>query len=201
MPQAASASRREPAPASSAKTGPAAAEGAAAGGSAPGDLVELGVVRGSYGLKGWVRVAPHDAEAAVLRAARRWWLIKSDGVLALEVTGVRRHGGGLVAKWVGCESPEVAEATRGARVAVGRADFPAPPAGEFYWVDLVGARVVNRAGAELGTVKGLRNNGAQDLLEVAGPDGGEILVPVVDAYVDSIDTEAGLIRVDWEADW
>jgi 16S rRNA processing protein RimM len=169
--------------------------------AAPVDLVELGVVRGHYGVKGWVRVAPHDAEAAVLRTARRWWLMQGDAVRALEVTGVRRHGGGIVAKWVGCNNPEEAEAVRGARVAVGRADFPAPASGEFYWIDLVGARVVNRAGTELGTVSGLRNNGAQDLLEVAGADGAGILVPLVEGYVDSIDAKVGLIRVDWEADW
>lgn len=177
------------------------AQGVAESEAAPGDLVELGVVRGSYGVKGWVRVAPHDAEAAVLRTARKWWLMKGDAVQALAITGVRRHGGGIVAKWVGCDNPEAAEAARGARVAVGRADFPAPPEGAFYWIDLVGARVVNRQGSELGTVSGLRNNGAHDLLEVAGPTGGQILVPLVEAYVDSIDAKSGLIRVDWEADW
>jgi 16S rRNA processing protein RimM len=170
-------------------------------GAAPSDLVELGVVRGSYGVKGWVRVAPHAAEAAVLRAARRWWLKKGDAVRALEVTGVRRHGGGIVAKWAGCDTPEAAEAWRTGIVAVARTDFPVPPAGEFYWVDLVGAQVMNRAGVLLGKVGGLRNNGAQDLLEVSGSESTPILIPLVEAYVDSIDPQAGLIRVDWEADW
>lgn len=171
----------------------------------PTDLVELGVVRGAYGLKGWARIAPHDAEAVVLRAARRWWLKHGSQVVELEVTGVRRHGGGVVAKWVGCDNPEAVEQLRGARVSVGRGDFPAAADGEFYWVDLVGARVINRAGVELGRVTGLRNNGAQDLLEVApGAAGGAttaVLVPLVDGYVDAIDAKQGVIRVDWEADW
>lgn len=181
--------------------GPAGRREAKLADSAPVDLIELGVVRGSYGIKGWVRIAPHDAEAPVLRTARKWWLKRGDEVSALELTAVRRQGAGLVAKWIGCDDPEAAEGFRGARVAVERAEFPAPAAGEFYWVDLVGARVVNRAGVELGKVSGLRNNGAQDLLEVAGVEGVEILVPLVDAYVDSIDAKEGLIRVDWEADW
>ena len=167
----------------------------------PDDLIELGAVRGAYGVKGWVRVAPHDAEAAVLRAARRWWLRARDQVTALDVTGVRRHGGGLVAKWIGCDSPEAADALKGALVAVGRADFPAPRDGEFYWIDLVGARVVNRAGVELGRVTGLRNNGAQDLLEISGDGKTELLVPLVEGYVETIDARNGLIRVDWELDW
>lgn len=122
-------------------------------------------------------------------------------MVELEVTGVRRHGGGIVAKWAGCDTPEAADALRGARISVGRADFPAPGAGEFYWVDLVGARVINRAGVELGTVRGLRNNGAQDLLEVMGAGKHQLLVPLVEGYVETIDAARGVIRVDWEADW
>jgi 16S rRNA processing protein RimM len=68
-------------------------------------------------------------------------------------------------------------------------------------VDLLGARVVNRAGVELGKVTGLRNNGAQDLLEVANDHQPEVLIPLVAAYVDVIDARGGLIRVDWEVDW
>jgi ribosomal 30S subunit maturation factor RimM len=50
-------------------------------------------------------------------------------------------------------------------------------------------------------VTGLRNNGAQDLLEVAGNDNTHFLVPLVETYVDGIDPKSGVIRVDWEVDW
>lgn len=173
----------------------------APGSAPPQDLVELGVLRGAYGVKGWVRIAPHDVEAPVLRATRRWWLRQDGVVVEVDVTGVRRHGAGIVAKWTGCDSPEAAERLRGAVVAVRRSDFPAPARGEFYWIDLIGARVVNRAGVELGRVTGLRNNGAQDLLEIAGAGKTALLVPLVEGYVEAVDLERGLIRVDWEADW
>ena len=68
-------------------------------------------------------------------------------------------------------------------------------------MDLIGARVVNRGGVDLGRVRGLRNNGAQDLLEVRDEQGNELLVPLVEDYVDAVDTQASVIRVDWEADW
>lgn len=163
-------------------------------------LVELGAVRGAYGVKGWVRIAPYGADAEVLRATRNWWLL-SDGVQQrLAVTGVRRHAALLLAKWDGCDSPEAADALKGAKIAVAREDFPEPAPGLYYWVDLIGARVVNRRGVELGEVRGLRSNGAQDLLEVRGA-GATLLVPLVDAYVDRIDLAGRRIEVDWEADW
>jgi 16S rRNA processing protein RimM len=190
-------------------------------GEAPADLIDVGVLRGSYGLQGWVHLQPHSVDAAVLRKTRRWWLLRPPAreapsaalrplpeaaVAALNVTAVRAQGAGLVAKWEGCDDPEAAQALKGWRIGVARGDFPPLPHGEYYWVDLVGAQVVNRQGATLGTVRGLRSNGAHDILEVeragtpaAAPD--HLLIPLVAAYVDEIDLPAMRIGVDWGEDW
>ncbi len=201
----------------------------------PADLVELGVLRGSYGLQGWVHVQPHSGEASVLRAARQWWLLPArrigsgpaqlstasgasdvlnlsdvsdtSDIRCLEVSGVREQGAGLVAKWHGCEDPEAAQALKGRAVAVSRSQFPRLPAGEFYWVDLLGALVVDRGDRQLGVVRGLRSNGAHDLLEIeraGAPEGASaamMLIPIVGEYVDGIDVAARRIRVDWDPQW
>jgi 16S rRNA processing protein RimM len=199
----------------------------------PTDLVEVGFLRGAYGLQGWVHVQPHSGDADVLRGARQWWLRRPKAAAAitdaderaalLEITGVRAQGSGLVAKWHGCDDPESAQALKGCGIAVSRASFPRLPQGQYYWVDLVGSQVVNRAGRQLGVVSGLRNNGAHDLLEVereiertAPAEGGAtqaaaeelrpapsgmLLIPMVPAYIDGVELAARRIRVDWEADW
>lgn len=168
--------------------------------AAPQDLVDLGVVRGAYGVRGWVRIAPFDAAAAVLQARRRWWLKRGSECRPIEVAALRRCATLLLAKWPGCDTPEAADELKGATVAVARSEFPTAPPGQYYWIDLIGARVVNRAAVELGRVVGLRSNGAQDLLEVQR-GAATLLVPMVESYVEAIDTEAKVIRVDWEADW
>ncbi|HEU0202984.1 MAG TPA: ribosome maturation factor RimM [Burkholderiaceae bacterium] len=185
--------------------------------SVPDDLVELGAVTGSYGVRGWVKVRPFG-DGEVLRAARTWWLVRqpqrpphpppnseADGrqqaAQQVTVQACRRHSGTLIAKWSGWDKPEAIEALRGAVVLVARADFPALKEGEFYWVDLIGAQVVNRAGVNLGCVSGLRNNGAQDLLEVQGDQAAPLLIPLIPQYVDEVDVAARNVRVDWELDW
>ncbi len=146
----------------------------------PTDLIEVGFLRGAYGLQGWVHVQPHSGDADVLRGVRQWWLRQKktaasprgslpDAAALLEISGIRAQGTGLVAKWQGCDDPETAEALKGCSIAVSRSSFPRLPQGQYYWVDLVGARVVNRTGLQLGVVGGLRNNGAHDLLEVLRP--------------------------------
>jgi 16S rRNA processing protein RimM len=167
----------------------------------PPDLVALGVVRGAYGVKGWVRIAPYAADGAVLQQCHDWWLQTAAGTRQLAVEAVRRHTDQLLAKWHGCDSPESADALKGMEVAVARSVFPPLPDNEYYLADLVGARVVNRAGDELGTVRGLRSNGAQQLLEVEGKGDTPLLIPMVDGYIDVVDVAQHEVRVDWQTGW
>jgi 16S rRNA processing protein RimM len=177
----------------------------------PDDLVELGAVRGAYGLKGWVRVEPFAADGMVLESVHRWWLLQGSERHELVLREVKRHAESIVAKWEGCESKEAADALRGATLAVARSDFPPPGEGEHYLSDVVGHRVVNRQGIELGTVSGLRSSknrdergAASQWLEVKSRvnDGdGSLLIPLIDQYVDAIEPDAALIRVDWQSDW
>jgi len=175
----------------------------------PGDLIELGAVRGAYGLKGWVRIAPLAVDGVVLERVHRWWLLGGPEPRELEVQDVKRHAESILAKWTGCESKEAAEAVRGGTIAVARSDFPVPSEGEHYLSDVVGYRVVNRDGFELGTVSGLRTGGAESRngsgaqwLEVQGGQQRQsLLIPLVDQYVEAIESDARVIRVDWQSDW
>jgi 16S rRNA processing protein RimM len=166
----------------------------------PDDLVELGAVRGAYGVKGWVRVEPFAGDSNVLQASRAWWLVGAAAPRLLELTEVRQQAGLLLAKWSGCDTRETADRLKGCRIAIARSEFPRLPDGQYYWVDLIGARVVNRQGVELGRVRDLRRTAAQDLLEIEASS-GRMLVPMVAEYIDEVDVGGATIRVDWQADW
>lgn len=164
------------------------------------DLIELGRFGGAYGFRGWVRVTPFES-GEVLERVRRWTIVSPAGEKTpVEVKGVRRHGAGLIAKWDGCDSKEAADLVRG-RVAVSRADFPDAGEDAVWAVDLIGCRVVNKSGVELGVIEHVGTNGVQDLFEVANPDARYVIPNVRDVYILSIDIAARVVTVDWEADW
>jgi 16S rRNA processing protein RimM len=77
--------------------------------------------------------------------------------------------------------------------------LPPPEENEFYWSDLIGLKVVNREGVELGNVDSLMESGANDLLVVKGAC--EHLIPFVAAFVGKVDLAAGTIEVDWGEDY
>ena len=152
----------------------------------------MGRVAGSYGVRGWLRVA---TGSDTLAACGEW----SVGGREFAVEATKGHSGALLAKLKGIESPEQARQLKGARVEVRRAALPEPAPGIFYWDDLVGLEVVNGSGASLGRVKRLFNSGAHDVVEISGER--TRLLPWVKAVVRRVDLGAGRIEVDWEADW
>lgn len=184
----------------------------------PDDLVEVGYVGAAYGIRGWIKVEPHANDATALLHARRWWLLTPPqaGIVAtaeasraqavcVRVAQSREHSGTVVAQATGVSDRNLAEALKGRRVWIRRADFPAPNENEFYWVDLIGCTVSNEQGELLGEVSGLIDNGAHQILQVAYalPDGkaGERLVPFVDAFLRTVDTAGKRIVVDWGLDY
>ena len=70
---------------------------------------------------------------------------------------------------------------------------------EFYWADLVGLKVVNLQGHDLGAVQGLLATGANDVLEVKGDC--HRLIPFIGQVIAEVDLASGVIRVDWGEDF
>ncbi len=179
----------------------------------PDDALEVGRIGEAWGLNGDFRVLPYADPPTALLAAARWHLRPADDFApraavaplppTLEIARVRARGDGFVASSPAVTDRTAAEALRGARIFIARSRFPAPGSDEFYWVDLIGMAVSNRAGVHLGSVVGLLDNGAQSILRVAPApgEGGELLIPFVSAYVDDVDLGARHIAVDWGVDY
>lgn len=176
----------------------------------PGDLVEVGRVMGAHGVKGRVKIAPHGSvRDTVMARSRDWWLIKSppgrpdlpEPAVPLRVLSMRIQLDVVVAQIEGIDDRDAAQALKGARIAISRAAFPVSADDEYYWVDLIGCRVANPVGVELGEVAGIEEFGAHPLLRVVGPDHAERLIPFTPQHVESVDVAQRRIVVDWNLDY
>jgi 16S rRNA processing protein RimM len=182
----------------------------------PADAVEVGRVLGAWGIKGWIRVAPHARDPQALFSSRRWYVVPDDPSRPaatlpglLRITHSRSQGDTVVAAAQELPDRAAAEAMRGARIFVPRSSFPTAADGEYYWVDLIGLAVVNRQGEALGTVIDLIDTGVHSVLRLRRPDAtdttaaaeAERLIPFVGAYVDAVDLAGRRIVVDWGLDY
>ena len=105
----------------------------------------------------------------------------------------------MVAKLKGCEDRDAAARLRGREIAVLRDDMPRPAANEWYWADLIGLKVVNVAGEDLGRLARIVETGSNDVLVVEGER--ERLIPFIEEVVREVDLAAGVMRLDWRADY
>lgn len=158
----------------------------------------MGRVTGPFGIKGWVKIQPYG-DAAGLSAYRAWWVESEGGWVRHELETAQVHGEAVAAKFVGCDDRDRAAGFRGREVAVPRSEFPKPAENEFYWADLVGLRVVNTAGEDLGVVARVFETGANDVLVVEGDR--ERLIPFIESVVQQVDLAGRTIRVDWDLDF
>ncbi|HOY00886.1 ribosome maturation factor RimM [Zoogloea sp.] len=167
-------------------------------------MIILGRIVAPFGVGGWVKVHPFGDDPLSWKKIPQWWLATDpDGKewVPFTLKGCREHGkGGIVASFDEVPDRNGAEAVTGYFVAAPREALPKPEKDEYYWADLVGLEVTNAAGMRFGKVEGLLSTGAHDVLQVRDGD-VERLIPFVAAYVLSVDTLAGQIQVDWEADW
>jgi 16S rRNA processing protein RimM len=159
----------------------------------------MGRLGAPFGIKGWIKVQPYTETPDSLFDYDIWQVGRDENWQDFEVEEAAIHGDGLIVKLAGIDDRDQAFALRGREIAVNREELPEAAEDEYYWNDLIGLTVVDRAGVELGQVAGLMETGSQDVLVVKGDR--ERLIPFVDAYVTRVDMPGKRIDVDWELDW
>jgi 16S rRNA processing protein RimM len=159
----------------------------------------MGRIVAPFGVRGSLKVEPYTAAANGLLAYPKWWIGDRSGWEQRTVAEARVQGGMVVARIEGCDDRDTAAALRGRSVGVSRPQLPATQANEYYWVDLIGLKVVNESGREFGDVVRILETGANDVLVVQGER--ERLIPFIAEVIGTIDLQAGRMRVNWDADY
>jgi 16S rRNA processing protein RimM len=145
--------------------------------------IALAAVAGAHGVKGEVRLKLFSNKAESL--ARHRNLIV--GGAARRLLSIREGCNTAVAQFEGISDRSAAEAIRGALVEVERSDLPPLEEGEYYHADLLGVSAVDQSGNPLGTIVGVENYGAGDLLDIELEDGKRSLIPFREGIADLAD--------------
>jgi len=164
-------------------------------------------VTGVFGVRGWIKVFSDTQPRENISSYPIWWLQRSSGEwFKVSVESGKRSGKYVVAKLEGIDDRDAADTIVGCKIAIEPDVLPPLKKGEYYWNDLIGFAVRNLQDQDLGTIRGMLETGAHDLMIVGSETDFEtkedILVPwVKEHFVKSVDVEQQLIVVDWELDW
>lgn len=104
--------------------------------------------------------------------------------------------GTMIVTLVEVTTRDEAETLRGKEVYIRQQDAAPLADDEYFLHDLPGLRVETVAGELLGSVKEVIETGANEVLVVIRPEGGEVLIPMIKDVVKQLDIAAGLIVID-----
>jgi 16S rRNA processing protein RimM len=159
----------------------------------------MGRIGAPFGVKGWVHVEPFTTQPEALLSHASWSLKRRDGErTTYAVAEGRAQGKGLVVRLQGVEDRDGAADLRGCLVEIARDALPATGAREFYRADLVGLKVRNLEGDELGVLEHFVDGPANAVMVVRGAR--EHWLPVTPVHIREVRLDEGVIVVDWPAE-
>ncbi len=156
------------------------------------EKIKIGKIVNAVGLKGEVKVYNYSDSSEIYEITQEVFVEKE----IMEIENVRLQKNMVILKLSGIDDRNAAEAAKGREIYITEEDLPELPEGQFYVRDLIGMTVKEADGNVLGIVTDVLQNTAQDIFEVKGTNGKQILIPKVDEFVLNIDADAREIEVE-----
>lgn len=154
--------------------------------------VLLGHIVGAHGIRGAVLVKSYTGEAEAIGDYGD--LEDEAGMARFRLTVEGATAKGVICRVDGVGDRTAAEKLKGTALYVGRDRLPPAEEGTYYHADLIGLSALAEGGAALGSVVGIANYGAGDILEVrVAGEKRTALYPMTEAVVLRVDLEAGVI--------
>ena len=171
------------------------------------DMLRVGVITQTHGLKGEVKIFPTTDDVKRFDYIDRVFLksvskgiIKNENneLIELHVTGAKYFKQYVILKFDGINDINDVMKYKGMEIYVAREDAIPLEEGEYYISDLIGLRVTDEEENEIGTLKDVMQTGANDVYVVDGNQSyanKEILIPCIKECIKNVDLENKTITV------
>ena len=152
--------------------------------------IEAGRITSTHGVHGEVKIEVWLDTPEDLKHYRRIFI---DGQ-ERKLLSVRQQNRFVIAKLDQVDDINAAQPFKGKTIYIAREDAPLPPGG-YFLQDLLDAKVVLEDGSPVGVLTEILERPANNVYVVTDPDGREILIPVVPAFIIRADAENGIVTV------
>ena len=159
------------------------------------DLLQVGIITSTHGVRGEVKVYPTTDDPRRFRRLKEVVLDTGREKLNLEIEGVKFFKQFVILKFKGLDNINDIEKYRQKSLYVTRKNAVRLQRDEYFIADLIGLKVQDGDGTELGTVKDVIETGANDVYEVEMADGRSLLLPAIKQCILNVDVENGMMQV------
>ncbi len=159
------------------------------------DLLEIGKIINTHGLKGEVKVVPWTDNADDMEAVSTVYVDFAGEKKKLTVQNIRYQKNNLIVKFHEINSIDEAELYKGLVISAERAELGELEEGVYYIADLIGLRAEDEEGKFIGTIKDVFNTGANDIYEIEREGKKPLLLPVIDETVLEVNIPEGFVKI------
>ena len=159
------------------------------------DLLQVGIITSTHGVRGEVKVYPTTDDPRRFRRLKEVVLDTGKEKINLEIEGVKFFKQFVILKFKGLDNINDIEKYRQKSLYVTRKNAVRLQRDEYFIADLIGLKVQDEDGKELGTVKDVIETGANDVYEVEMADGKSLLLPAIKQCILNVDVENGTMQV------
>ena len=159
------------------------------------DLLQVGIITSTHGVRGEVKVYPTTDDPRRFRRLKEVVLDTGKEKINLEIEGVKFFKQFVILKFKGLDNINDIEKYRQKSLYVTRKNAVRLQRDEYFIADLIGLKVQDEDGKELGTVKDVIETGANDVYEVEMADGRSLLLPAIKQCILNVDVENGTMQV------
>ena len=142
------------------------------------DLLQVGIITSTHGVRGEVKVYPTTDDPRRFRRLKEVVLDTGKEKMNLEIEGVKFFKQFVILKFKGLDNINDIEKYRQKSLYVTRKNAVRLQRDEYFIADLIGLKVQDEDGKELGTVKDVIETGANDVYEVEMADGRACFCPL-----------------------
>ncbi len=151
------------------------------------DRLEVGKIVNTHGLKGEVKIVTWTDYPEVFEDLEYVFAKKKTEEIKLNLKNIKYQKNNIIAKFSEINSIEEAETFKNCVLTAERDMLGELPEGVYYIADLIGCEVFSDEGENLGKISDVFNTGANDIYAVSAPQRKDMLIPVTDDTVKSVD--------------
>lgn len=154
-------------------------------------LLQVGVISSTHGVRGEVKVFPTTDDVKRFKKLKQVILDTGRERLTLEVESVKFFKQFAILKFKGIDNINDIEKYKGKSLLVDRKNAVRLRKDEYFVADMMGLTVFTEDGQEFGTLKDVLETGANDVYIIDSLQHGEVLVPAIKQCILDVDIENG----------
>jgi len=159
------------------------------------EILKVGIITTTHGIRGEVKVFPTTDDPARFKKLKEVILDTGKEQITLEIESVKFFKQMVILKFKGLDRIEDVERYRQKDLYVQRKDAVRLRRNEYFIADLMGLRILDEEGTQIGVLREVMETGANDVYVIDLNDGRELLLPAIRQCVLQVDVEAGFMQI------